>query len=250
MEGCLRRSLRAASETGDRLGDQRSRLDHVAIHVGDRGAFVDTLLDLLDVRVLEQTERFTLIGAHPDHGKLTLLDADDHRAPVPNRIVSIMLAESAGTAAAPPVTLTGGLVLTFASVDDLGADWADTPRHAVVGVTLRAQDPPIAGARLEAEHRMRLGMVGPDHAVLDVGATPSCGRITLSREAWATDGPSMLDHVGIRVEDAGAWRAAAESSGIEVMRWVEAPHSRAVFVSGPEDLLLEFVELTAPIGTS
>lgn len=229
---------------------QRSRLDHVAIHVADRTAFTDALVGLLDVRVLEHTDRFTLVGAHPDHGKLTLLDATDERAPEPTRIVSIMLAESSGTAAEPPVTLAGGLVLTFASVDDLGADWAGTPRHAVVGVTLRAQDPPIAGARLEAEHRMRLGMVGPDHAVLDVGPSPSCGRITLSREAWATDGPSMLDHVGVRVDDAAAWRAAAEASGLEVTRWVEAAHSRAVFVTGPEDLLLEFVELTSPIGTS
>lgn len=232
-----------------RDGTQQPRLDHVAIHVADRAAFVGALVDQLDVRVLEQTDRFTLVGAHAEHGKLTLLDAADDRPPTPSRIVSIMLAESAGTAAAPPVTLDGGLVLTFASVADLGPDWAGTPRHAVVGVTLRAQDPPLAGARLEAEHHMRLGMVGPDHAVLDVGERPSFGRITLSRESWSADEPSMLDHVGIRVEDAEAWRAAAESSGLDVTRWVEAAHSRAVFVSGPEQLLLEFVELTAPIGT-
>lgn len=230
-------------------GRQHPRLDHVAIRVADRAAFADCLTDQLDVRVLEQSDRFTLVGAHADHGKLTLLDAEDERAPTPNRIVSIMLAESAGTAAAPPLTLDGGLVLTFASIDDLGPDWADTPRHAVVGVTLRAQDPPIAGARLEAEHHMRLGMVGPDHAVLDVGERPSFGRITLSRESWTSDQPSMLDHVGIRIEDADAWRAAAESNGIEVARWVEGAHSRAVFVSGPEQLLLEFMQLTAPVGT-
>jgi hypothetical protein len=84
--------------------------------------------------------------------------------------------------------------------------------------------------------------------VLDVGDASPEGRITLSRESWREDAaPSMLDHIGIRVPDAASWRERAEERELEVVKWVDAPHSRAVFVAGPDHLLLEYVELTAPL---
>ncbi len=224
------------------------RLDHVAIHVRDRDAFTRELTSRLDVHVIEQTDRFTLVGAHADYGKLTLLDAVDDRDPTPNRIVSLVLAEASGSAGSPPEVMPGGLVLTFAKVDDLGADWAHTPHHALVAVAVRAEDPPAAAAQLEAGHDVRVGAVGHDHAVLEVGEENGNGRITLTRETWSDDDrPSMLDHVGIRVADAQAWRDHFERTDAVIDRWVEAAHSKAVFVEGPEGLLVEYVELTAPL---
>lgn len=229
---------------------QLPRLDHVAIHVADRDGFAHELVDRFDMHVIEQTDRFTLVGADASHGKVTLLDKvdDDGPDPAPNRIVSLVLAEGAGSPGKPPVTLPGGLMVTFAPIDDLGPEWTDTPRHALVGVMVRTIDPPLAAATLEAEHDMHVGAVGPEHAVLEVGEAPTEGRITLSREAWSEDGaPSMLDHIGIRVTDAASWRARAEQRDLDVVKWVDAPHSRAVFVNGPDHLLLEYVELTAPL---
>jgi catechol 2,3-dioxygenase-like lactoylglutathione lyase family enzyme len=228
---------------------QLPRLDHVAIHVADRDAFAQELVDRFDVHVIEQTERFTLIGADASHGKLTLLDKvdDDGPDPVPNRIVSLVLAEGAGSSGPPPVTLPGGLVVTFAPIDDLGPEWTDTPRHALVGLMLRTMDPPLAAATFETQHDMHVGAVSPDHAVLEVGEASTEGRITLSRETWSEDAPSMLDHIGIRVPDAASWRERAEQRELDVVKWVDAPHSRAVFVTGPDHLLLEYVELTAPL---
>lgn len=223
-------------------------LDHVAIHVVDRDAFAHELTSRLDVHVIERTDRFTLVGAHADHGKLTLLDPVDEREPTPNRIVSLVLAESGGSGTPPPIAMPGGLVITFATVDDLGPEWAGTPRHALVGVAIRATDPRSAAALLGTGHLLRVGQVGPDHAMLEFGDRAGAGRLTLSREAWSEDDrPSMLDHVGIRVPDAQDWREQVERDGLEVVKWVDAAHSRAVFVSGPEDLLLEYVELTAPL---
>ena len=223
-------------------------LDHVAIHVRDRDAFAQSLTSQLDVHVIERTDHFTLVGAHADHGKLTLLDAVDDRDPTPNRIVSLVLAESPGTAGSPPLVLQGGLVLTFANIDDLGSAWADTPRHALVAVAVRADDPQAAAAQLQAGHELRIGTVGHDHAVLDVGEEDGHGRITLTREHWGDDDrPSMLDHVGIRVTDAQARREQFEQAGATIEKWVDAEHSRAVFVAGPEGLLIEYVELTAPL---
>lgn len=232
---------------------QLPRLDHVAIHVADREGFAQELVDRFDMHVIERTDRFTLVGADASHGKVTLLDKvdDDGPDPVPNRIVSLVLAEAAGATGQPPTTLPGGLVVTFAPLDDLGPEWTDTPRHALVGLMLRTVDPPLAAAVLETQHDMHVGAVGPDHAVLDVGAASPEGRITLSRERWNDEeAPSMLDHVGIRVPDAVAWRELAEARELEVVKWVEAPHSRAVFVGGPDHLLIEYVELTAPLEES
>lgn len=223
-------------------------LDHVAIHVPDRDAFAAQLVARLDVHVIEKTDRFTLIGAHPDHGKLTLLDAVDGVDPSPTRIVSLVLAEASETSGSAPEVMPGGLVLTFANVDDLGPEWSDTPHHALVAVALRAEDPPLVAASLEQQFGMHVGMVGPDHAVLEVGDRDGSGRLTFARESWSGDGrPSMLDHVGVRVPDALAQREAFTRAGVEVARWVDAEHSRAVFVEGPEGLLVEYVELTAPL---
>lgn len=232
---------------------QLPRLDHVAIHVADRDGFAQEVIDRFDMHVIERTDRFTLIGANAEHGKLTLLDKVDDTSPdpAPNRIVSLVLAESAGTSGKPPVTLSGGLVVTFAPLDDLGPEWIDTPRHALVGLMLRTIDPPLAAATLETQHDMHVGAVSPDHAVLDVGEASPEGRITLSRERWNDEqAPSMLDHIGIRVPDAATWRERAQERELEVVKWVDAPHSRAVFVSGPDHLLIEYVELTAPLEES
>lgn len=226
-----------------------SMLDHVAVRVRDRTATAAAMLRLLDWRIIEEDDRFTLLGADPDHGKLTLLDpeSEDDR-PVAARLLSVVLAERPGRGTSPPVMLADGLLATFVTVDELGVDPEDVPRHALVGVGLRANDPPIAAALLEREHGMRVQAVTPELAVLDVGASPAAGRITLNRERWEGTGARMLDHVGLRVQDARVRRAQAEAQGIDVVRWVEAAHSRAVFVRGPEDLLLEYVEVTAPLG--
>jgi catechol 2,3-dioxygenase-like lactoylglutathione lyase family enzyme len=90
--------------------------------------------------------------------------------------------------------------------------------------------------------------VSPQHATLVGGAGPVDGRIMLARERVPKDGsPSMLDHIGILVDDAEQWRERAEAEGTEIVKWIEAEHSKAVFVQGPDDLLIEFVELTSPL---
>ena len=121
-------------------------LDHIAIHVADRDATAADLVDRFDWHVIERTERLTLLGADARFGKLTLLDAADERRPHANRIVSLVLAER-GDGTRPPEDLGDGLVATFLDVGALGPEWQDLPRHALVGVSLRASDPPIAAAQ-------------------------------------------------------------------------------------------------------
>ena len=54
-------------------------LDHVALWVAGRDAMTDALLDALDIHVIEQTDRFTLLGHDARRGKLTLFDAEGPR---------------------------------------------------------------------------------------------------------------------------------------------------------------------------
>jgi catechol 2,3-dioxygenase-like lactoylglutathione lyase family enzyme len=218
-------------------------LDHLAIRVQDRSAMRDALLDALEWRVLEETDRFTLLGVDADHGKLTLLDADPGTMPRPARLLSIVLAAGEGAETPAPISFPEGLLVTFAANQELGPEFAGTPRDALVGVSMRAMDPPIMAARLEAEHGMHVDAIASDLATLDI-SEPGSGRLTLHRERWDRDTPGMLDHLGVRVDDAERWRADAEREDIGIVKWVEAPHSKAVFVTGPDDLLIEFVELT------
>ncbi|MCW2974635.1 MAG: Glyoxalase/bleomycin resistance protein/dioxygenase [Thermoleophilia bacterium] len=225
-------------------------LDHVAIRVADRDAFADQLLELLDVHVIDRTERFTLIGPDFEHGKVTLLDASPGTAPTARQLVSLVLVEPSGRTVQPPVTLDNGLVLTFTSADTLGPEAAQLPRHALVGIALRSDDPAAAAAGFAAAHGMQVIAQGPDVAAVEVGEGAVDGIITLVREELPDGDAGMLDHVGVLVEDAAAWRDAFEHDGDPIDRWVEAPHSRAVFVPGPDDVLVEFVEQLVPMGAN
>src|SRR5260221_7015293 len=56
-----------------------TKLDHVAYWVADRDPIADFLTAHLGMHVIDQTERFTLIGSNARRGKLTLFDAEGPR---------------------------------------------------------------------------------------------------------------------------------------------------------------------------
>src|SRR5258707_4329944 len=56
-----------------------SKLDHVAYWVADRDPIADFLTAHLGMHVIDQTERFTLVGSNARRGKLTLFDAEGPR---------------------------------------------------------------------------------------------------------------------------------------------------------------------------
>jgi catechol 2,3-dioxygenase-like lactoylglutathione lyase family enzyme len=57
----------------------------------------------------------------------------------------------------------------------------------------------------------------------------------------ATERP-LLDHLEVRVESAEAHRIEALAVGIEVDSTVDAANTRAVFVLGPDQVRIEYVE--------
>src|SRR5215211_448460 len=67
-------------------------LDHVALWVADRERMAATAVERLGVRVIERTDRFTLLGADARRGKLTLFDAEGPREPGPLARIGLRVA--------------------------------------------------------------------------------------------------------------------------------------------------------------
>jgi hypothetical protein len=67
-------------------------------------------------------------------------------------------------------------------------------------------------------------------------------RLRLVPAESASTGGGMLFHVGCLVESAEDHRREAEERGLEVQNFVEGPNTLAVFVRGPEDVSVEYVE--------
>jgi catechol 2,3-dioxygenase-like lactoylglutathione lyase family enzyme len=88
-------------------------------------------------------------------------------------------------------------------------------------------------------------------AFLDMGFAPGGDpttvmageyRIALSPTAPGGSGQEMLFHLGCLVDSAQDHRREAEERGMEVQDFVEGPNTLAVFVRGPEDVSVEYVE--------
>src|SRR4051812_33517465 len=56
-----------------------TKLDHVAYWVADRDTVAEFATSHLGMHVVDQTDRFTLLGSNARRGKLTLFDAEGPR---------------------------------------------------------------------------------------------------------------------------------------------------------------------------
>lgn len=68
-------------------------LDHVALYVASRDQHASELCELLDVYIVDRTDRYTLVGASATSGKLTLFDPPGSVIPHPGNLVSVLLAD-------------------------------------------------------------------------------------------------------------------------------------------------------------
>jgi catechol 2,3-dioxygenase-like lactoylglutathione lyase family enzyme len=199
-------------------------LDHVALWVADRRRMADTAVERLGVRVIEETDRFTLLGADARRGKLTLFDAEGPRQPGPRARIGLRVSSLEGRE--QRVDLGEGLeiVLVEAETDsELDLD------H----VALISADP--AGA---AEQWRALGFAQIGDGRLEVGGAYL---ELLQGEASDPERP-LLNHLGVLVDSVEEHRADAEDLGIEIADLVDAPNTIALFVWGPDRVKLEYVE--------
>jgi len=216
------------------------RLDHIAIYMTDRDAAAAFLTTHLGFHVVDQTDRYTLVGAGSRLGKLTLFDAPQGTKPSPGEIARITIRVSDPEAAAqdlPPeanaerfdggYAFTGPEDLPLALVPGEG-QFAD---YDLEGFTLRSRSPEESARTL-----VEMGFAPADATTVIAG--DYLVRLTHS----ASEAGGMLFHIGCLVDSAEDHRKEAEERGLEVTDFVDGPNTLAAFVRGPEGVSVEYVE--------
>lgn len=206
-------------------------LDHVAIAVPGRDEMAGWLCQAVGLRVIQRTDRLTLLGSSATAGKITLFDAVDGPGSTAStgRVDCLVALQLAGPAR-DTLVHPDGLVLEFVA----GA--AGTEHNALVGVRLHSDDPVAAAAAYAARWGFEAGAGHDGIPSVRLGEA----RVTFERDA-APSGSVLVDHLGLLVASAAEHASVARAAGVDV-QWVDAPNTLAAFVTGPDGVRLEYVE--------
>jgi catechol 2,3-dioxygenase-like lactoylglutathione lyase family enzyme len=199
-------------------------LDHVALWVAGRDAIADVLTSRTEMRVIERTDTFTLLGADARRGKVTLFDAEGPREPGALRRIGLRVS-----------TLPGGEA-EFDAGEGLRFRLVEAPTdvdYDLDHVALAVADPTVA-----AEGWQRLGFEEAGDGRLEVGGA----YLVLEAGDPAFTEQPLLNHIGVLVDSVDEHQTEAEELGIEVDQVVDAPNTLALFVWGPERVKLEYIE--------
>ncbi len=219
------------------------KLDHIALYMSNRSTAAAFLTSYLGFHVVDHTDRYTLVGAGGKVGKLTLFDAPRDTEPSPGIIerINIRVANPKSAAARLPreadveprdgvYLFTGPEGLPLALVPGEG-DFTD---YDLEGLVLRSGDPEGS-----ARDFMKMGFApGEDAATVKAGEY----RLRLVPSVPGGEKQGMLFHLGCLVSSAQDHRKEAEEQGFEIQDFVEGPNTLAVFVRGPENVSVEYVE--------
>jgi catechol 2,3-dioxygenase-like lactoylglutathione lyase family enzyme len=198
-------------------------LDHVALWVADRERIAEAA-GRIGLRVIEQTERFTLLGAAARRGKLTLFDAEGPRERGALERIGLRVSSLEGRE--PVVDLGEGLELALveaATDSELDLD------H----VALVSADPAAAALEWQA-----LGFTPVDDGRLEVGGA----WLELRQGDPGSPERPLLNHLGVLVDSVEEQQAEAEELGVEIADFIDAPNTLALFVWGPDRVKLEYIE--------
>ena len=203
---------------------QPQTLDHVALWVSGRERMAAAAVERLGVRVIERTDRFTLLGADARRGKLTLFDAEGRRERGALERIGLRVTSLDGRE--PLVDLGEGLTVALVEAEtdsELDLD------H----VALRAEDPDAAARGWE-----RLGFTSAGAGRLEVGGA----FLELTQGDPGEPERPLLNHLGVLVDSVEEHRVEAEELGVEIDDVVDAPNTLALFVWGPDRVKLEYIE--------
>jgi catechol 2,3-dioxygenase-like lactoylglutathione lyase family enzyme len=200
-------------------------LDHVALWVADRERVAAAAIERLGLRVIERTDRFTLLGgSDARRGKLTLFDAEGPRARGALKRIAFRVPSLEGR---EPVSNVGeGIELALVETDldvDLDLD------HVV----LEASD---VDAAVDGWEELGFARVGD--ARLEVGGA----YVDIVPGSPGVPERPLLNHLAVLVDSVEEHHAAAEELGVEIDDLVDAPNTIALFVYGPDRVRLEYVE--------
>ncbi len=198
-------------------------LDHVALWTDERAALAAFLCERAGMHVIDETDKFTLVGADAKKGKITLFDADGPREPGALAQVGLNVHDEslAGEVSAP-----GGLELEFVHAGD-GSEWDLNNVH------LRVPDPARA-----SDEFVQLGFEKGD-GTNSVGAGDKTIHFVEGGNG-AVEKP-LLNHLALLVDSYEEHVENARERGLE-HEVVDAANTWAVFVTGPYGIRIEYVE--------
>jgi catechol 2,3-dioxygenase-like lactoylglutathione lyase family enzyme len=221
-------------------------LDHVALWVADRRRIADFVVGHLGMHVIDETDRFTLVGADARRGKLTLFEAEGPRERgalehvafrVSNLRRAVGMLPSGLEAESPRV---GEVFFDVGEGLRLGLleTTAEDAEYDLDHVALRSPRP-AETADLYEPLGFAPAAPGPSGAPrVEVGGA----YVEFHQGDPGDPERPLLNHIAVLVDSADEHVEQAEELGIEVADIVDAANTYAVFLWGPGRVKVEYVE--------
>jgi catechol 2,3-dioxygenase-like lactoylglutathione lyase family enzyme len=223
---------------------QPKTLDHVALWVADRVPIADFATTHLGMHVVDETDRFTLVGSDARRGKLTLFDADGprHRGALEHVALRVNRLDRALESLPADFELErrdGSAYFDLYEGLRIGLVEADTAvDYDLDHVALRSADPEAT-----AKEYRRLGFAPADPSPTGAPRVEVGGAFVEFHEGEPSDdGRPLLNHVAVLVDSADDHIEEAKQLGVEIADVVDAENTYAVFLWGPERVKIEYVE--------
>jgi catechol 2,3-dioxygenase-like lactoylglutathione lyase family enzyme len=218
-------------------GIRANSLDHVALWVSERERIARFCCEHLAMHEITTGDDFTLLGVDAHQGKLTLFDAEGEREPgALERIVLRVAEPDAALAALPPEANARrageGYAFDAPGGIGMGLTRGEGRDYDLDHVVLRVSDPErTASALAELGFERRDGtLVIADRSVrLEPGGAAEPER-------------PLLNHLALLVDSMERVRAEALERGLGIEKVVDAENTIAVFVRGPDGIVVEYVE--------
>jgi catechol 2,3-dioxygenase-like lactoylglutathione lyase family enzyme len=222
-----------------------TKLDHVAYWVANRDPIADFVTAHLGMHVIDRTERFTLLGSNARRGKITLFDAEGPRERGALGHVAFRVSDLSAALAQLP----GELALERPRDGEVTFELSEGVRFGLVEsetdvdydldhVTLLSADPEATAAEY--------GSLGFATATPGPSGYPrvEVGGAFVEFQPGSPGSPArpLLNHLAVLVDSAEEHIAAANDLGVEIDDIVDAPNTVAVFLWGPEQVRVEYVE--------
>ena len=223
-----------------------NKLDHVAYWLADRDAVADFVTSHLGMHVIDRTDTFTLLGSNARRGKITLFEAEGPRQRGALKHVAFRVSSLDEAVAALPAGLELERPRGGEAYFDVGEEGV---RFGVVaGPTDVDYDlDHVALYSSEPEETARAyGSLGFGPAEAGPAGAP---RVEVGG-AWVEFHPGepgspekpLLNHLAVLVDSADEHIAAANDLGVKIDNVVDAANTYAVFLWGPEQVRVEYVE--------
>ena len=222
-----------------------TKLDHVAYWVADRDPIADFVTAHLGMHVIDQTERFTLLGSNARRGKITLFDAEGPRERGALGHVAFRVSDLDAAAGAAPAEPRARPAARRRGVLRPDRRRSARARRGRDRRRLRPR-PRCAFSATPEETAAEYGSLGFAPAPPGPSGAP---RVEVGG-AWVEFHPGepgapekpLLNHLAVLVDSADEHIAAANDLGVEIDDVVDAPNTLAVFLWGPERVRVEYVE--------